>query len=121
MLGMISLFTLHSEVPPIRRVAGPAHHLLRSERAEETLTNKHVLIILGWSVQKGRVMITDLQTSYPNLLYSSLLNCVLVAQSLKVTWNCFNVSSFFGDPASTLQHNIAKQAAKILLYRISRE
>ena len=117
MLGMISLFTLHSEVPPIRRVAGPAHHLLRSERAEETLTNKHVLIILGWSVQKGRVMITDLQTSYPNLLYSSLLNCVLVAQSLKVTWNCFNISFFFGDPASTLQHNIAIKTAKLLLLR----
>ena len=53
MLGMISLFTLHSEVPPIRRVAGPAHLLLRSERAEETLTNKHVLIILEWSSSKG--------------------------------------------------------------------
>ena len=52
MFGIISQFTLHREVPPVQRVPGPPNLLLESERAEQTLTNKHVLIILRWNVQK---------------------------------------------------------------------
>ena len=49
---VISQFTLHSEVPPVQRVPCPPNLLLESKRAEQTLTNKHVLIILRGNVQK---------------------------------------------------------------------